>query len=181
MIIFIGCTRFNLASKYGIESKPTSISGKSKSNSEYGIFNIEKAFYINNCYLEDSLFSTTKKYDGMSFSQTKNIVKYIIEGDETYLMLYRNYIGFCCDDVTEFSFYVLVNLVDNKPNKNKSIILDLGGQLPYYTLNPDTISLSENRLIFIGIDRDEVKTYFDISFIIDNSYSLNDYFESLEN
>ena len=170
---------FKLEKQHSIETLGKYHTSLIQSNSVLRDFYYDKAFYIKNVYISDSLFSDDTISSGMPFKSIKNPFHYIRRGNEKYLVIYRNYIGKCCDWWGAESFIMLFQCVNNKPNKSKSSIVIDGGQLPNYYWNVDSIIIENDTMFIVAdfypISDTDSSNYFKTNLIIDSTYTIENY------
>ena len=103
LILFISCTPLKFR-KYFLERALWDAKNEYDqiasvySSSEYSGFYFENAMLLKNVDVSNTLFDTTVAYGIYELS------KYIKNGNEEYLFLFRNFISRCCDWFADVSF-----------------------------------------------------------------------------
>ena len=166
----------NIYKKYSINTQGKYHSEKIASNSFLNEFYYDKAFYIDSV----SVDSTILRDDELKYA--RNYLEHLKAGNDKFLVIYRNYIDFCCDAIGPFSFEFLVNIENGKSNIQKSHLYIAGGQLPFTFWKIDSLSFNQDEIYVSGIPNSLAafqSNEFNITLSVDNQFTIDNYLEHL--
>lgn len=98
----------------------------------------DKAMLIRGVFLEGSRFRDTS-LAGPPSPAFGGLVDSLVPGDETYLFVFRNHVGECCDGFSASSFPILARLADGRLDPGKTIVIEDGFQVPHDAWIPGEI------------------------------------------
>ncbi len=151
--------------------------GHFKSTSDIPFVIIENSVILDSVQFPDSLFDSKSNFP----YQINEFSDFILNGNEKYLFMYRNYMSTCCDSKDVGTIVFLIGINGENFDFNKSVILETGPwQLPHLVYWPKKISFYDidNSMQIFAKDSEGKDYVFNGMISINRNWKLQDYFGS---